>query len=259
MPGMFCNCPLWMLAAVAVLIVSSAAWADSAAPAPTTQPGLRVGSLKVGRVLVIGNSITLHGPKPEIGWTDRWGMAASTQAKDFVHVLATRIAAAAGTQPDVRICGGVPFEHGYRTIDVRVMLQPFTDFAPDLVVLAIGENVPALRTEQDRTDYRAALDRLFAELATLGQPVIFARSAFWAEGVRDGILKAACQKAGAIYVDQSKLGGDERNYARSERAFKHAGVAAHPGDRGMEAIADSLWQAIRAKAGLPAGTQPATP
>ena len=34
------------------------------------------------RLLIVGNSITRHGPKPEIGWVNDWGMAASAAEKD---------------------------------------------------------------------------------------------------------------------------------------------------------------------------------
>ena len=49
---------------------------------------------------------------------------------------------------------------------------------------------------------------------------------------------------GGVFVDISGLGKDESNYARSERSFAHGGVAAHPGDKGMQAIADALLKAI---------------
>ena len=33
------------------------------------------------RILFVGNSITLHGPKADIGWDGNWGMAASCQKR----------------------------------------------------------------------------------------------------------------------------------------------------------------------------------
>ena len=39
------------------------------------------------RVLILGNSITLHEIKTEIGWENNWGMAASSEDKDYVHSI----------------------------------------------------------------------------------------------------------------------------------------------------------------------------
>jgi len=70
------------------------------------------------------------------------------------------------------------------------------------------------------------------------------RSCFWPNKAKDQILKKACQAVGGIFVDIGDLSKDERHYARSERKFAHRGVAAHPGDRGMQAIADAILGAI---------------
>lgn len=37
------------------------------------------------RILFLGNSITLHGPKEEIGWPYNHGMSASKPENDYVH------------------------------------------------------------------------------------------------------------------------------------------------------------------------------
>ena len=39
------------------------------------------------RLLIIGNSITLHGPRADIGWHYNWGMAATKPENDYVHKL----------------------------------------------------------------------------------------------------------------------------------------------------------------------------
>ena len=49
---------------------------------------------RINRMLFLGNSITLHGPAPQIGWTGNWGLAASAIEKDYVHLLLKRVTAA---------------------------------------------------------------------------------------------------------------------------------------------------------------------
>ena len=41
------------------------------------------------------------------------------------------------------------------------------------------------------------------------------------------------------------LGKDQSNYDRSERTFKNSGVANHPGDKGMHAIATALVETMK--------------
>lgn len=48
---------------------------------------IRVQGDSHSRVLFLGNSVTIHGPSAEIGWTGDWGMAASCAENDYVHVF----------------------------------------------------------------------------------------------------------------------------------------------------------------------------
>jgi alpha-galactosidase len=196
------------------------------------------------KVLILGNSITRHGPKPDIGWTGNWGMAASTGDKDFVHLIEKGLATRAGSKPTVLAVNIAEFERNYATYDIDTKLKEATDFGADLIVLAIGENVPALTSEESRTQFKSSVQKLLARLKAGRGARVIVRSSFWANASKDEILKQACQEAGGVFVDISALGKDESNYARSERPFKHEGVARHPGDKGMQAIAESILKAI---------------
>jgi len=212
--------------------------------AAAAQAEARLGGLHAQRVLFLGNSITLHGPAPQIGWTGNWGMAASAQDKDFAHLLLARIAEATGKRPEAMIENIAGFERGFAAFDAGSALKKQLDFRADLIIVAIGENVPALPTEEARKGFRNALASLLAAFHRQGEPAIFVRSCFWPDKTKDDILREACREAGGTFVDISGLARDESHYARSERRFAHAGVAAHPGDKGMKAIADALWKAI---------------
>lgn len=197
------------------------------------------------KVLFLGNSITLHGPAPKIGWTSNWGMAASAPEKDFVHLVLSALAKRTGTTPQAMVKNIATFERQYATYDLDAKLKDAFAFRADLVILAIGENVPKLDSETARTQFADAVGRLLRRLAATGHPTIIVRSCFWPSTPKDQALEKACQAVGGRFVDIGALSKDEANFARSERKFAHAGVAAHPGDRGMQAIANAILAAIK--------------
>lgn len=211
---------------------------------------LRIGSLHVGKVLFLGNSITLHGPAPTIGWTGNWGMAASSQEKDYVHILLDKIGKAAGGKPQVMVKNVADFERRLNDYHVSKELKAELAFEPDLIIIALGENASPAKTPEAKDQFRKAFAGLLDELKRHGHPTIFVRGQFWQDADKDALMRQACEDAGGIFVDNSKLGSDESNFARSERKIEHAGVAGHPGDKGMKEIADALWLAMQKQAGL---------
>ncbi|MBS0204262.1 MAG: SGNH/GDSL hydrolase family protein [Planctomycetes bacterium] len=213
-------------------------------------PGPKLGTLPAGRVLFLGNSITLHGPAPAIGWTGNWGMAASAMDKDYVHIVTAEIAKSTGVKPETRVRNIADFERGYEAFDITSQFKAEFDFKADLIIIAIGENVAEPTTETARASYQAALGRLISTFQQHGHPTVFARSSFWPNASKDEILHKASADAGATFIDLSKLGHDASNAASAERKIEHAGVAAHPGDKGMRAIADEIIGAIKRQAGL---------
>lgn len=212
------------------------------------QKDLRVGSLQVAKILYLGNSITLHGPAPKIGWTLNCGMAASAPEKDYVHLLTARIAKAAGGEPQIMVKNIADFERQFETYDLEAGLQAELAFEPDLVIVAIGENVPALASDEAKAKYQAAFARLLDTLKKHGNPAIVVRSSFWADPAKDDGMGRASADSKAVFLKIGELGRDRANFATSERKFENAAVGNHPGDKGMQAIADALWAAIEKRA-----------
>ena len=196
------------------------------------------------KVLFLGNSITKHGPKADIDWSGNWGMAATAEANDYVHLVTKALTEKAGAAPEVMVKNIADFERAYAGYDVAAKAKDAIEFKADLIILAIGENVPGLKTAEDKTKLEASVTTLLRALKGERQPTILVRSCFWANAAKDEALQQACTTVGGGYVNIGSLSKDEANYGRSERPYKHAGVANHPGDKGMAAIAAALLKAL---------------
>jgi len=193
------------------------------------------------RVLFLGNSITLHGVAPGIGWTNYCGMAASVPEKDYVHLVTRGIEKELGCTADVRVRNLAAFERSFKTWDVAKELADDIAFRPEYLVVALGENVPSLATEEDRLAYRAAFKRLL-ESFTYGRmkPHVAVRGVFWANTTKDEQMAHAASDLAMPFVPAACASDDEKAIG----LFKHGGVAAHPGDRGMRRIADLILETL---------------
>jgi len=217
-----------------------------------------VGDIRAGKILFLGNSITLHGPLADIGWTNNFGMAASSLDKDYVHILTHSISEITGVHPTTMVKNISDFERGYEDYNLS-RLGEALDFGAEIVILAIGENVPALPSGESKIKFRESVLNLLEALKNAGDLTIIVRSSFWKDRTRDEILKEAGEAVGGIFVDIGALGMDESHYARSEGIYDNRGVGAHPGDKGMQAIADVLLAAIKSAASASNGDTTSEP
>lgn len=199
----------------------------------------------VSKILFLGNSITKHGPKADIDWHGNWGMAATAEAKDYVHLVTAGITKAQGTAPEVMVQNIAQFEREHATYDVEKGLKEAAAFGASHVIIAIGENVPGLPTDEAKAVFKAKMQALFKLMNGPQKPTIIVRSSFWANPAKDQILEKTCREVGGTFLDIGSLGKVESNYARAERPYKHAGVGNHPGDMGMQAIADAVLRALQ--------------
>ncbi|MBR0538119.1 MAG: SGNH/GDSL hydrolase family protein, partial [Clostridia bacterium] len=92
------------------------------------------------RILYLGNSITKHMPAPEIGWHGEWGMAASAPEKDYVRRM-NALLEQAGKRVEWRAENAADFERAPEPFPEEAF-RAYLAFAPDVVILRIGENVP---------------------------------------------------------------------------------------------------------------------
>ncbi|MBQ6472686.1 MAG: hypothetical protein IJJ33_11930 [Victivallales bacterium] len=192
------------------------------------------------RVVFIGNSITLHEVLPAIGWHHAWGMAASAAEKDFVHLVTRGIEERTGRQADVRVRNLSEFERNFRDYDLD-KVQDLADFNPDFLIVALGENVPAL-DDGGRLEYRAAFKSLLARfLPGRAKPLAVVRGVFWPNEWKDAMMAHAASDFAIPFV-KADFGDDPAMKALG--LFEHNGVQSHPNDAGMAAIAGRILEGL---------------
>lgn len=198
------------------------------------------------KVLFVGDSITSHGPAAHLGWSGNWGMAASSEDKDYVHLFLARLVQSQnGVQPETIIGGG----GGGKLTSKQTELPKYKAFAADMAVIQMGEN--------DNTDvtvdgFQKPYERIIESIRA-GNPNarVFCFAVFGGSAQKDAMIQDACKRFNATFVSLKELNANPLNRAGSENRFTNKGVNWHPGDRGMQAYADALWAAFSGKAVTP--------
>lgn len=191
------------------------------------------------KVLFLGNSITRHVPLASIGWTNDWGMAASDESNDYVHVVIRGLESTTGKKVNAKVRTIPQFERQFATYDVDGALRSVRDFNPDYLIVAIGENVADFKSEEDETAFAHAFEGLLSYFNENGRcPRIVVRGVFWPNPKKDAILEKACRGIENARFVRADFGGDNRMCAQD--LFWHEGVQSHPGDMGMKKIAAAI-------------------
>ena len=82
----------------------------------TAEPEVEVSAIR--KILFLGNSITLHGANADIGWSGNWGMAASSQDKDYVHLVTSDLVRRTGSAPEILVRNIADFKQKYASYEV---------------------------------------------------------------------------------------------------------------------------------------------
>ena len=194
----------------------------------------------VERVLILGNSITAHGPAPAIGWKGNWGMAASKQENDFVHLLEAKFKA---KNNDVQVKYAniaSSFEQKYWDFDKAVLSKLIDGFSPDLIIVRLGENVPGnmLSTHSLEQGLKSLVGYV-----SQGKPVrVCITTTFWGNKAVSDIIKKTGADAHWKVINLSGL--SSKKGATAAALFTNQSVGMHPSDKGMRLIADEIWKAV---------------
>ena len=116
-------------------------------------------------------------------------MAASSEDKDYVHLVTSALARHIGARPQIMVRNIADFERNYATYDVDLQMKDLFAFDPDLVVLAIGENVPALGSENAKAQFKAGVMNILRCALAKRHPLVVVRSCFWADAAKDQVLQ----------------------------------------------------------------------
>ena len=191
------------------------------------------------KILFVGNSITKHGYLAEIGWFGNWGMAASCEEKDFVHLVVGELSKK--TSVDYSIAQLANWERAYWDTDniLPKEYQTAIDFAADIVVVRIGENMPEI---EDEKVCKENFEKMIKYFCKNPNAKVVLTNLFWNKAVLNKIIKEVADENNYIFCDISDLEKDEKTMAIG--LFEHKGIAVHPGDYGMKCIADRILDSI---------------
>lgn len=192
----------------------------------------------------IGNSITLHGPYADIGWTNNYGMAASCVEKDYVHLMGAAIEKKTGRKVSYTIRNIADFERDFRHYDLK-LLDDAAAVDADYLVIAIGENAPWLGVEADRQAYYEAFKKLVGKFmdGKKKKPRAVIRGVWWFNDYKDNAMAKVAKEYDIPFVKTHDLFKTPGMDAK-QSGYKHPGIQGHPGDKGMQAIADRLLKPL---------------
>jgi hypothetical protein len=186
----------------------------------------------------LGNSISLHGIIDGL-WSYESGMAASDLEHDYVHILLNKISMEKKCGIEYIVINIADFERNFEQFDYT-RLETVKDFCPELIIFQIGENVSTellkIKGEIFVKNYIDLINYCNGKNTIVCLP-------FWPDREKINLITEVAINAETYLVDLSHLGSgiEPLNLAKSENKYNHAGVAAHPGDYGMNNIAKTIY------------------
>ena len=203
-------------------------------------------------LLFIGNSITKHGKCSY--WPGEWGMAASSPENDYVHLLVNKLRKSGQhvEYADINFSKWEIMDHDRD--EVLPLLDDLLDKSYDYIIVQLGENISSVANFEG--DFRSLLTYL--QKSCLKENILACSSFFQKDDV-DNIKRSVCSRGDEQYVSFEDIrcivpyiAGDNIEIKLDNKIFhiNHAGVAIHPGDKGMKIYAERLFNCIKKKGNI---------
>lgn len=202
------------------------------------------------KILVIGNSLSMHGIAKDIGWNHFSGMAATSIEKDYVHLLFKDIEKKLPKNKIcLRICNFASFERNPNDFQLK-NIDSLINYRPDLIVFQIGENVAIQNLSLFEEKYIELIDYFKIK----GNPQTICTTPFFPSLQKNETVENVALSTNSYLVDLSHLpllnsenyAKDEKNYLGDKSVWKVGGIGIHPGDIGMGNIAKQIFITINA-------------
>ncbi len=204
-------------------------------------------------IFCLGNSVLQHGINESLGWYGNWGMAASASDKDYYSIMQKMFNE---DFPDVKNewhrASVVGFEKGitasltedYNETILEVFGTKIMSTVPDIVTMQFGENTPTANLTVESFAYAIEQCIDFCRSVNPDVKIILSTLAIGNENdLRSIGMKIAGANKGVPVVNLSKHSTPEN---KAIGLFEHTGVAGHPGDSGMQKIAEEFYKVIKA-------------
>jgi alpha-galactosidase len=200
--------------------------------------------INIDTILVLGNSITFHDVRKDIGWNSKYGMAASCINHDFCHIIQKALKK---KDPNSIV---IPYnisswERNF-SINKDSLILPKLKGAK-VVLIRLGENIT------DSHNYEQALENLVTYIKRKRPCKIIITGCFWPDYVKDGQARMVAAKYDIPYISiyqyhsESNLankGGLATDTLGHRYHFKGDFIGSHPNDKGMQCIANAILKLI---------------
>ena len=186
------------------------------------------------RILFVGNSISKHAPKPSVGWHNDCGMAASCTENDYVHLIMKRIIEKYDHNASFGIAQAAKYARTFFDKTPEDDYSLARKFNADIVLIFYGANVPKDYDSMEappKTFERAYRD-MRNYLSRDGEAVVLHSMGFYIRPKLEEEKLVSIKEYNDTYIDID----DIRRLPESHGMFNH------PGDLGMQMIADRFLE-----------------